>query len=317
MQVTQNLQDLIGDTPILRLSRLYEKPKAKVLAKLEMLNPTSIKDRPVRSMVGEAIKRGEIDSNTTVIEASSGNTAIALAQFGAVLGFKVRVYMSDLCSAERRKILCAYGAQVVITPGSEHTRGAKKRAVAYHENSREKTFLLNQHGNADNGLAHELCTGPELWEQTCGDIDAVLIGLGTCGTFDGMSKYLKSKNSGIEIIGFEPEASPVYGGGAQGKHKIIGIGPGFVTDNFKRARDRLDRLITVPDEKAYQWTRLIAKKEGLLVGPSSGAAAWAASTLCNLDEYQDKTLVCFFCDTGERYLSTEGLFPLDGVEYED
>ena len=316
MQVTQNLQDLIGNTPILQLSRLYGEPKARVLAKLEMLNPTSIKDRPVRSMVNEAIKRGEIDSDTTVIEASSGNTAIALAQFGAVMGFKVRVYMSDLCSLERRKILCAYGAQVVITPGSEHTRGARKRAIAYHQNSPQKTFLLNQHGNADNGLAHRLCTGPELWEQTGGGIDAVLIGLGTCGTFDGISRFMKDKNPRIEIIGFEPEASPVYGGGEQGKHKIIGIGPGFVTDNFKRARARLDRLITVPDEKAYQWTRLIAQKEGLLVGPSSGAAAWAASRLCGLEEYRGKTILCFFCDTGERYLSTEELFSLDGIEYE-
>ncbi len=317
MRIADKLDDLIGNTPLFHLNRLYDAPKARVLAKLECLNPTSIKDRAVKSMVSEAIKRGEIDHDTTVIEASSGNTAIALAQYGAVIGFKVRIYMSDLCSVERRKIICAYGAEVVVTPGIEHTRGAKLRAVAYHENSPQKTFLLNQHGNGDNGLAHELSTGPEIWEQTGGDIDAVIIGLGTCGTFDGISRFIKGKNPNIEIIGFEPESSPVYSGGEQGKHKIIGIGPGFITDNFKRAVNRLDRIVQVPDQQAYNWVRRVAQREGLLIGPSSGASAWVASQLCYSEEYLDKTIICFFYDSGERYLSTEGLFSLDGLEYED
>ncbi len=317
MRIAETLNDLIGNTPLLHLNHLYDEPKARVLAKLEYLNPTSVKDRAVKGMVSEAIKRGEIDQDTTVVEASSGNTAIALAQYGALNGFRVRIYMSDLCSVERRKTICAYGAEVVITPGIEHTRGAKIRAVACHETSPEKTFFLNQHGNADNGLAHELNTGPEIWEQTGGEIDAVIIGLGTCGTFDGISKFMKDKNPNIEMIGFEPESCPVYSGGEQGKHKIIGTGPGFITDNFKRAVNRLDRIIKVSDEQAYGWVRRIAEREGLLVGPTSGASGWVASQLCYSEEYRDKTIVGFFYDSGERYLSAEGLFSLDGVEYEE
>ena len=314
MIVARDLTELIGKTPLLELKRLFPDARARIVAKLEAWNPMSIKDRPVQNMIRAAMKEGRITSETEVVEASSGNTAIAMASLGAMLGFKVRIFMSELCSVERQKILCAYGAKVMVTPGCEHTRGARERAIAYSMEHPETTFFLNQHGNPNNGGAHEKTTGPELWEQTKGVVHAVVVGLGTSGTFDGISRFMKQKNPDIRIIGFEPASSPVYSGGKQGVHRLIGIGPGFVTDNFKRSQSNLDEIILVENDVAYEWTRRIAKKEGLLVGPSSGAAAWVAGQLAERKEFEGKTIVCFFYDTGERYLSTEGLFLADNVE---
>ncbi len=308
MTIAKDLTDLVGKTPLLELGRLYEKPESRILAKMENLNPMSIKDRAVLSMINRALEDGKISTHTEVVEATSGNTGIAIASLGAVMGFRVRLFMSELCSVERQKILCAYGAKVVVTPGIEHTKGARKRAMAYCDKNRETTYFLNQHANPANGMAHEETTGPEIWDQTGGNIDAVVIGLGTSGTFDGLARYFKGKNSKINIIGFEPASSPVYSGGPQGKHKIIGIGPGFVTDNFKRSSHLIDELLTVEDDIAFEWTRKIAAKEGLLLGPSSGAAAWVAGQLAGRDEFKGRTIVCIFYDTGERYLSTDGLF---------
>jgi len=317
MFIAKDLTDLIGKTPLLELNHLFPDAKARILAKLELCNPMSIKDRPVFNMIRSAKEDGKIHSNTEVVEASSGNTAIAIASLGALWNFPVRIYMSELCSVERQQILCAYGAKVIITPGLEHTKGARERALQYCEAHPDSTFFLNQHGNPNNGGAHEKTTGPELWKQTNGSIAAVVIGLGTSGTFDGVSRFLKSKNPDLKIIAFEPASSPVYSGGKQGKHKIIGIGPGFVTDNFKRSKQNLDELITVDDELAYRWARLVAKKEGLLVGPSSGAAAWVAGQVAQREEFLGKTIICFFYDTGERYLSTPNLFPADNIEKVD
>ncbi len=314
MIIAKDLTDFIGKTPVLELGKLFPAAKARILAKLENLNPMSIKDRAVLSMIRAAKEEGYISSNTEVVEASSGNTAIAIASLGSIMGFKVRIYMSELASVERRQILCAYGAKVMITPGLEHTRGARNRAMAYCKAHPETTFFLNQHGNPNNGLAHERTTGVELWEQTEGKLDAAIIGLGTSGTFDGLSRFLKNKNPDIKIIGFEPASSPVYSGGKQGIHKLIGIGPGFITDNFKRSQHNLDELILVENETAYEWTLLIAKRVGLLVGPTSGAAAWVAGEVAQRREFENKTIVCFFYDTGERYLTTPGLFPADNVE---
>ena len=314
MFVARDLTQLIGRTPLLELGRLFPSSKARIFAKLERANPMSIKDRPVLNMIKTAMAEGKITPETEVVEASSGNTAIAMASLGAVFGFKVRIFMSELCSVERQKILCAYGARVMVTPGCEHTRGARERAIAYCMEHPETTFFLNQHGNPNNGGAHERTTGPELWEQTKGVVHAVVVGLGTSGTFDGVSRFMKQKNPDIHIVGFEPASSPVYSGGEQGAHKLIGVGPGFVTDNFKRSEANLDEMILVEDDVAYEWTRLIAKKEGILVGPTSGAAAWVAGQLAERKEFQGKTIVCFFYDTGERYLSTEGLFLADNVE---
>jgi cysteine synthase len=317
LDTVHDLTGLIGWTPLLELERLFPDTGARVLAKMELLNPMSIKDRPVLEMIRSAMADGRITTKTEVVEASSGNTAIAIASLGAVLGFKVRVFMSELCSRERQQILCAYGAKVVITPGEEHTKGARSRAIRYCEEHPDSTFFTNQHGNPDNGRAHELTTGPEIWDQTGGEkgtIGAVVIGLGTSGTFDGLSRFLKSMDPGIRIVGMEPAASPVYSGGEQGKHRIIGIGPGFVTENFQRSRHNLDEIVLVKDDDAFGMVREIAKTEGVLVGPTSGASAWVAGELANRRSMAGKMIICFFYDTGERYLSTPDLFRMDGIE---
>ena len=315
--VTSDLKECIGRTPLLALKRLFPDARAKVYAKLEMMNPISIKDRAVLGMIEAAIQDGTITPQTEVVEASSGNTAIAVAMLGVLLDFKVKIFMSGLASVGRRKTICAYGATVVITPDDEHTKGARERAIRYCKEHPSTTMFLNQHSNPNNGIAHENTTGPEIWEQTAGALDVMVIGLGTAGTFDGLSRYLKSKNPEVKIVGFEPGSSPVYSGGPQGRHKIIGIGPGFVTDNFKRSEENLDELMRVPDEEAYEMTRRIARTEGLLVGPTSGAAAWACSQLVARSEYANKMILCFFYDNGERYLTTEGLFDADRVEYHE
>jgi len=317
MKINTDASQLIGNTPMLHLKKLFPDTEANVLAKLECSNPTSIKDRAVLNMISTAIAEGKIKSNTEVVEASSGNTAIAIASLGAAKGYKTRIYMSKLCSVERQQILCAYGAKVILTPGIEHTKGARKRAIEYCNSNKETTFFVNQHGNENNGKAHEFNTGPEIWEQTQGSIDAVIIGLGTSGTFDGISRFMKNKNNDIKIIGFEPAESPVYSGGEQGIHRIIGIGPGFITDNFKRSKANIDELLHVKSDTAYSWARKIASTEGILVGPSSGAAAFIAGELIKRDEFKNKNLVCFFYDTGERYMSTDRLFPADNVEEVD
>ena len=317
MEIHTKVTDFIGNTPLLELKNVFQPSSNRILAKMECYNPTSIKDRAVYSMIQSAIKRGLITKETEVVEASSGNTAITIASLGAIFGYKTRIYMSELSGIERLKVLNAYGAKVVLTPGREHTKGSRKRAIAYCEANRGKAFFLDQHSNPDNGLAHAMTTGPELWRQTDGNIDAVVIGLGTSGTFDGLSQYFKKKSPAIKIIGFEPASSPVYSGGEQGQHKIIGIGPGFVTDNFKRSQKHIDELILVDDDTAFEWTRRIARFEGILAGPTSGAGAAVAEKLAQREEFNNKTIVFFICDTGERYLSTPDLFVVDNVEKVD
>ncbi len=314
MYITDDATDFIGKTPILKLNRLQKNIEANIYAKMELFNPTSIKDRAVHRMVKSAIDKGKIISGTEVVEASSGNTAIAIASLGVILGYTTKIFMSELCSEERIKILCAYGAKVVLTPAVEHTKGARDRAIDYCNANPKTSYFLNQHDNFENGQAHVLTTGPEVWSQMKGNIDAVVIGLGTSGTFEGMSTFLKGKNKNIKIIAYEPKASPVYAGGQQGKHKIIGVGPGFITDNFIRSKHNMDELVHVSDEIAFDWVKLIAQKEGILVGPSSSAAAWVSFQLAKRKEYKGKNILCFFYDTGERYLSTEGLFDMDNVE---
>ncbi len=313
MRVIDDISELIGRTPLLRLNRLFPDLPATVVAKLELTNPMSVKDRPVRHIVERALASGEIAPGTELVEASSGNTAIALAMFGASRGFPVRIFMSELCSVERFQILNAFGAKVMLTPGAEHTKGARARAIAWCEASGGRSWFMNQHSNPDNGAAHTATTGPEIWEQTGGQLDAMVIGLGTSGTFEGLSRFFKETDPRVQIVGFEPAASPVYGGGKMGKHKLVGIGPGFVTDNFQRGRDRIDELVGVPDDAAFAMTRRLARTEGILAGVTSGASLWVAEQLGRRPEYAGKTICCIICDSGERYLSVDGLFPADDV----
>jgi cysteine synthase A len=308
VQIVDDVTGLIGRTPLLRLSRLYPDAKANVFAKLEMFNPMSNKDRPVLHMIRTAFAQGLIQKDTEVVEASSGNTAIAIATLGATMGFRVRIFMSEVVSIERRRALAAFGAKIVLTPGSEYTRGARERAIAFCKENPKTALFLNQHGNPDNPKMHELTTGPELWEQLSGNIDAVVIALGTCGTYDGVTRYLKRMNPQIRAIGVEPAGSPLYSGGKQGTHHIYGMGPGLVTEIYQRASHKPDEIILVEDDDAYEWTRRIAHKEGLLVGLTSGAVAWAAGRVARRPEFASKNIVTFFYDTGERYLSIPNLF---------
>jgi len=305
--IVSHYTDLIGHTPLMELKRLEPDLKARVLVKLELFNPMSIKDRPVLTMVRQLEAAGRLGPDVEVVEASSGNTAIALAALASTMGFKAVVFMSEACSVERVKILKAYGAEVILTPAEEHTRGARNRAIARVE-ERPRSILLNQHDNDANPLAHYQTTGPEIWADTGGEVHAVVTGIGTAGSISGLSRFFKEQDPSIRVVGFEPASSPVYSGGAQGPHRQIGIGPGFVTPNFERARDRIDEILLIQDDDAYRCTRDIARREGLLVGITSGAAACAAITLAKRPEFEGKTIVTLFYDTGERYLSTPGLF---------
>lgn len=315
MRIANDVTDLIGRTPLLRLGRLYEGAKGQVYAKLENFNPMSNKDRPVLHMVRKAMADGRIHAQTEVVEASSGNTAIAIATLGAVHGFPVRIFMSEVVSIERKKALVAYGAKISLTPGKEYTRGARDRAITYCNANPGTTLFLNQHGNPDNPAMHELTTGPELWEQLGGKIDAVVIALGTCGTYDGVTRYLKRMNPQVHAVGVEPAGSPLYSGGKQGEHHIYGMGPGLVTEIFQRSANKPDEIILADDDTAYEWTRRIAQREGMLVGLTSGAVAWAAGQVAARPEFAGKNIVTFFYDTGERYLSIEGLYPKGDIQF--
>lgn len=316
MFIANDLTDLIGKTPLLKLDRLFPDSPAQIMAKLELMNPTSIKDRPALHMIRNAIAEGHIKPGTEVVEATSGNTGIGIACLAAILGFKARLYMIDTSSIERQKLLAAYGATVVLTPAEKLTTGAREFALAYCAANPDTTYFANQHGNPNNAAAHIATTGSELWEQTGGEIGAVVIGMGTSGTIEGVSKFLKEKHPAIRIVGVEPAASPVNAGGKPGPHRISGMGPGFVAENFERARDRVDEILLVEDETAFEWARRTTLAEGMIVGPTSGATIWGANELAGRPEFAGKNIICFFYDTGERYLSMDDLFATDTVIYE-
>lgn len=314
MRIANDVTELIGKTPLLRLGRLYDGVKGQVYAKLENFNPMSNKDRPVLHMVRQAMAAGRITPKTEVVEASSGNTAIAIATLGAVHGFPVRIFMSEVVSIERKKALVAYGAKISLTPGKEYTRGARDRAIAYCKANPDTTLFLNQHGSPDNPTMHELTTGPELWEQLQGKVDAVVIALGTCGTFDGVTRYMKRMNPRVHAVGVEPAGSPLYSGGKQGEHHIYGMGPGLVTEIFQRSPNKPDEILLAEDDTAYEWTRRVAHREGMLVGLTSGAVAWGAGQVAARPEFAGRNIVTFFYDTGERYLSIDGLYPKGDIQ---
>lgn len=306
-KTAQSLTDLIGGTPLLELNRFAaEKGLARpIIAKLEYFNPGgSAKDRIALAMIRQAEEDGTLRPGATIIEPTSGNTGVGLALVAAVRGYRLILTMPETMSIERRKLVSAYGAQVVLTPAAEGMTGAIKEAERLRD-SIDGAIILQQFSNRANPAAHFATTGPEIWNDTEGHVDVFVAGAGTGGTISGVGRYLKSKNPAIRIVAAEPASSPVLSGGKAGAHAIQGIGAGFVPDVYDSSV--VDEVITVSNDDAMSTTRLLARSEGLLTGISSGAAAWAAAELARREELRDKMIVTLLPDTGERYLST-GVF---------
>jgi len=303
VKIAQSLAELIGNTPLLKLGRCA--PEANLLAKLECFNPlSSSKDRAGYYMILDAEERGLLRKDTVIIEPTSGNTGVALAYIAALRGYELILTMPDTMSAERRGLLAALGAQLVLTPGSQGMTGAIARANELAA-SLPSAFIPMQFNNPANARAHYETTGPEIWRDTGGSVDVFVAGVGSGGTITGAGRYLKQRNPRIELVAVEPAESPVLSGGRPGPHRIQGIGAGFIPGVLDTAL--LDRVITVSNEDAAAACRALAKTEGLLAGISSGAAVSAALALSRRDDYREKTIVVLLPDTGERYLST-GLF---------
>lgn len=305
--IYNDLTQLIGNTPMMRLDALAksEGAKANIIAKLEYFNPAgSVKDRVAYKMITEAEKAGKLKKGATIIEPTSGNTGIGLAAVGAARGYKVILTMPETMSVERRNLVKAFGAEVVLTDGAKGMSGAIEKANELKK-SIYGAIIAGQFENPANPQAHYETTGPEIWRDTDGKIDAFVAGIGTGGTVSGVGKYLKEQNPDIKIIGVEPATSPVLTEGHGGAHKIQGIGAGFVPDTLNT--DILDEVMTCTDKAAYETGNKIAKTHGILVGISSGAAVWAAIELSKRPEYSGKNIVALLPDTGDRYLST-GMF---------
>lgn len=306
-KIAQRLTDLIGDTPLLELNRFAaEKGLARpIIAKLEYFNPGgSAKDRIALAMIKQAEADGKLKPGATIIEPTSGNTGVGLALVAAVRGYRLILTMPETMSIERRQLVSAYGAKVVLTPAAEGMTGAIKEAERLRD-SIDGALILQQFENKANPAAHFATTGPEIWDDTEGHVDVFVAGAGTGGTISGVGRYLKSKNPAVRIVAVEPASSPVLSGGKAGPHAIQGIGAGFVPAVYDSSV--VDEVMTVSNDDAMSTTRLLARSEGLLTGISSGAAAWAAAELARREELRDKTIVTLLPDTGERYLST-GVF---------
>lgn len=305
MKIYKSVEELVGKTPLLELSRFGKDLNAKIYAKVEFSNPAgSIKDRAAKSMLDDAEKRGILNKDTTIIEPTSGNTGIGLAALCASRGYKLIIVMPDTMSMERRLLMTAYGAQLVLSDGKLGMSGAIKKA---EELSKEipNSFIAGQFVNPANAMAHYETTGPEIWEDTDGEVDIFVSAAGTGGTVTGCGKFLKEKNKNIQVVAVEPEESPVLSGGIAGSHGIQGIGAGFVPEVLDTSV--YDKVVTVKTEEAYDMARKLGRTEGLLVGISSGAALAASVKLAKLEENKGKKIVVILPDTGERYLSC-GLF---------
>lgn len=303
-KIAGSLTEFIGNTPLLRLAK-YGKElglEAEVVVKVEYFNPAgSVKDRVAYAMICDAEQRGLLKPGGTIIEPTSGNTGVGLAMVASIRGYRLILTMPETMSVERRNLLKALGAEIVLTPGTEGMKGAIAKAEELRDNT-PGAVILQQFENPANPAAHIATTGPEIWRDTDGKIDIFVSAAGTGGTVSGTGRYLKSQNPAIEIVAAEPAASPVLSGGKPGPHKIQGIGAGFVPKIYDATV--VDRVITVPDDEAIRTARLLSTNEGLLVGISSGAAVWAATQLAKDPANKGKRIVALLPDTGERYLST-------------
>lgn len=304
MKIYKTVTDLIGRTPLLELANIEKinNLEAKIIAKLEYFNPAgSVKDRVAKAMVDDAEARGILKEGSVIIEPTSGNTGIGLAAVAAARGYRIIITMPETMSIERRNLMKAYGAEVVLTDGA----GGMKAAIAKAEELAGEipnSFIPSQFSNPANPAAHEKTTGVEIWEDTDGKVDIFVSGVGTGGTISGTGAYLKSKNPDVKIVAVEPKSSPVISEGKSGPHKIQGIGAGFIPDTLNT--DIYDEVITVSNEDAFEQGRAVVRNEGVLVGISSGAAVWAAIQLAKRPENKGKNIVVLLPDTGERYLST-------------
>lgn len=310
-KIAKSLTDLIGRTPLLELTNYNKEKKihAKIVAKLEYFNPGgSVKDRIGFAMIKYAEEKGILKKDSVIIEPTSGNTGIALAYIAATKGYRIILTMPDIMSIERRNLLKALGAEIVLTPGTEGMRGAIKKAEEIASNTKN-SFMPQQFKNYANPDMHKKTTAIEIWKDTDGQVDIVVAGVGTGGTITGVGEGLKDRNSAIKVIAVEPEASPVLKGGKSGPHKIQGIGAGFVPEIYNS--DVVDEVYDVKNEDAINAAREIAKNDGVVVGISSGAALYAATEIAKREENKGKLIVVILPDTGERYLSTE-LFKKNG-----
>lgn len=303
-EIKNSFLDLVGNTPLVRVNNLIkiDELKADVLAKLEYFNPAgSVKDRIAKEMILDALEKGLINENTTLIEPTSGNTGIGLSAVATALNLKIIITMPETMSVERRNLMKAYGAELVLTPGSEGMKGAIAKAKELASQI-ENSFIPGQFENPANPTAHYKTTGPEIYEQTEGKVDIFVAGVGTGGTISGIGKYLKEKNPEVKVVAVEPASSPVLSTGKGGAHKIQGIGAGFVPETLDTKI--YDEIITVENEDAFATGKEMAKTEGILVGISSGAALYAAKELAKREENAGKTIVVLLPDGGDRYLST-------------
>jgi cysteine synthase A len=304
MRVVRRIDELIGQTPLLRLERLS--PEAELWAKCEFLNPVAVKDRPVRQILDDAEADGRIRPGMTLLEATSGNTGMAVAMLGAVRGYDVVLVMSEIQSIERRQVMAALGAKLVLTPAALGTKGAKARLEELRKDNPE-WFYVGQHVNPSNPRAHELYTGPELWEQTEQRLDVLVCALGTGGTLCGAGRYLRGVNPDIELVAVEPAEAPFVSEGRWAPHKMMGTAPGFMPDTVDR--EFITSFELVETEAAFAMCRKLAAAEGILCGISSGAALEASLRLGAQPQYAGKVMATVLPDTGQRYLSVDGLFP--------
>ena len=303
-KIYTSADQLIGNTPLLELTHIEQSEglEARILGKLEYFNPAgSVKDRIAKAMIDDAEQRGLLKPGSVIIEPTSGNTGIGLASVAAARGYRIIIVMPETMSVERRQLMKAYGAELVLTEGAKGMKGAIARADALAKEI-PGSFIPGQFVNPANPAIHRATTGPEIWEDTDGKVDIFVAGVGTGGTITGVGEYLKDQNSNVKVVAVEPAASPVLSKGVAGSHKIQGIGAGFVPDVLDTKV--YDEIIPVENEDAFAAGRLIGRKEGVLVGISSGAAVWAAIQLAKRPENKGKTIVALLPDTGDRYLST-------------